>query len=231
MGVRGVPDSLDGVTAADLDDTAPASSTRSAPIARISHAALRENALILALPEGTLVGMPADAYGHGFDAVAGTLAQSGLAVADAELESAHGEALLGLAPGYRPVMRLTGAVLTVKSLRQGEGVSYGYTHRAPHDTSVALVVGGYAQGIVRAVGNQVDVAIAGDRHPIVGRVAMDVCVVDIGASRVERGQQAVFFGDPDAGEPSLRAWIAATGLTARELVTAVGLHALREHQP
>jgi alanine racemase len=219
------------VTAADLDDPAPASSTRSAPLARISHAALRHNAAMLALPEGTLVGMPADAYGHGLDAVAGTLAHAGLAVADSEIESGHGEALLGLVAGFRPVMRLTGTVLTVKSLRQGEGVSYGYTHRAAHDTSVALVVGGYAQGIVRAVGNRVDVSMAGDRHPIVGRVAMDVCVVDIGPSNVERGQEAVFFGDPDAGEPPLAAWVAATGLTARELVTAVGLHALREHQP
>ena len=126
-------------------------------------------------------------------------------------------------------MRLTGSVLTVKPLQAGEGVSYGYTHRAPRDTSVALVVGGYAQGIVRALGNRVSVGIAGERHPIIGRVAMDVCVVDVGGARVLPRAEVVFFGDPAAGEPSLGEWVEATGLTARELATAVGLRAVREH--
>ena len=175
--------------------------------------------------------MPADAYGHGFPEVAHTLAGAGLAVADAEIESQHAEALLGLTAGFRPAMRLVGTVLAVKPLRAGEGVSYGYIHRAPHDTSVALVVGGYAQGIVRALGSSVGVSIAGERHPIVGRVAMDVCVVDVGGASVRRRYDVVFFGVPDMGEPSLADWVEATGLTARELATAVGLRALREHRP
>lgn len=186
---------------------------------------------MLALPEGTMVGMPADAYGHGFVDIARVLAGAGLTVADAEVESAHAEALLGLTPGFRPVMRLSGSVLAVKSLRAGEGVSYGYTHRASRDTSIALVVGGYAQGIVRALGNRVSVSIGGERHPIVGRVAMDVCVVDIGDRPAHRRDDVVFFGDAEAGEPSLAEWAAATRLTALELVTAVGLRAVRENRP
>jgi len=63
----------------------------------------------------------------------------------------------------------------------------------------------------------------------VGRVAMDVCVVDIGAAPVARGAEVVFFGDPEAGEPSVAEWVAETGLTAAEIVTAVGLRAVREH--
>ena len=217
------------MTAADLDASAPAS-RRSAPVARISHAALRQNASRLALPEGALVGMPGDAYGHGLVQVAQTLTGMGLAIADADIASAHAEALLGVGPpGFRPVMRLSGTVLGTKRLRTGEGVSYGYTHRAAADTRIALVVGGYAQGIVRALGNRASVSIAGERHAIVGRVAMDVCVVDIGHARVERGDEVVFFGDPDAGEPSVTEWVAETGLTATELITAVGLHAVREY--
>lgn len=207
----------------------PAWPTRTGPVARISHAVLRRNAEALALPEGTLVGLPADAYGHGFDDVARTLAAAGLAVADADVQSPHADALLGIEPGFRAAMRLTGTVLGVKPLRAGEGVSYGYAHRAAHDTRIALVVGGYAQGIVRALGNRASVSIAGERHPIVGRVAMDVCVIDIGGSAVDRAQEVVFFGDPDAGEPSIAEWVDATGLTVREMVTTVGLRSLREH--
>ena len=54
-------------------------------------------------------------------------------------------------------MRLTGSVLLTKALRAGEGVSYGYTHRADADTRVALVTGGYAQGVVRGLGDRISV--------------------------------------------------------------------------
>ena len=95
---------------------------------------------------------------------------------------------------------------------------------------IALVTGGYAQGVVRSLGNAVTVRLAGERHPIIGRVAMDVCVVDVGAdTAVERGDDVVFFGDPGDGAPALSEWTAASGLTAAELVTAVGLRSDREY--
>lgn len=132
------------------------------------------------------------------------------------------------AAGAVPALRLTGTVLSLKDLRAGEGVSYGYAFRAPEDTRVALVTGGYAQGIVRALGNEAGVAIAGARHRIVGRVAMDVCVVDVSDADVRRGDAALFLGDDDAGEPALAEWVRITGWTASELITAVGLRAMRE---
>lgn len=194
----------------------------------------------------------ADAWGHGAPAVAAELLAAGvdrLLVDDApaaRLLAAAGVrgattsdapgldacTLYGLPGGASdavPAMRLSGTVLGVKSLRAGEGVSYGYAFRAPADTRVALVTGGYAQGVVRGLGNRARVVIAGASHPVVGRVAMDVCVADIGDSPVARGDEAVFFGDPRVGEPSIGEWMTATGLRADELVTAVGLRATREY--
>ncbi len=125
-------------------------------------------------------------------------------------------------------MSLRGRALGTKPLLRGEGVSYGYTHRAPHDTTVALVTGGYAQGVVRALGNAATVSIDGRRHRIVGRVAMDVSVVDVGDTAITRGAEVVFFGDPADGHPSLEEWADATGLTAAEIVAMVGARAERE---
>ncbi len=136
--------------------------------------------------------------------------------------------LPGGAAGSRPALRLTGRVLSTKPLLRGEGVSYGYLHRAAADTRIALVTGGYAQGISRSLGGRASVAIGGVRHPIVGRVAMDVCVVDIGAADIARGAEAVFLGDPEAGEPGIADWVTATGLSAAELVTVVGQRSVRE---
>jgi alanine racemase len=130
-----------------------------------------------------------------------------------------------------PAMRLQGIVLATKALRAGEGVSYGYLYRAARDTRIALVTGGYGQGVVRSLGGLADVTFAGERYPIIGRVAMDVCVVEIGDAAIRRGDEAVFFGDSDAGEPAVSEWHTATGLTTAELVTAVGLHSNRQVAP
>ena len=224
---------------------------RSSPVAWISRSALVANAR-LASSDGIRRFSPsivtADAWGHGTDLVSEVLAAEGFTPVE-EPPGASGpartaptaeisgvlspEALFGL-PGSRaatPVLRLTGTVLSVKNLRAGEGVSYGYAYRAPADTRVALVTGGYAQGIVRALGGAVDVAVAGERYPIIGRVAMDVCVVEIRAAAVRRGDKVLFLGDPARDEPSLGDWVGATALGAPELVTTVGLRAVREEAP
>jgi len=192
----------------------------------------------------------ADAWGHGARFVAHSAIEAGAAGVLADRAGAaalsdvvdprrvlgagdtlDADAVFGLSGTTTPVMSAHGWVVSLKALRTGEGVSYGYTHRATRDTTVALVTGGYAQGIVRALGNTASVTIAGRRHPIVGRVAMDVCVVDVGDSVVARGDEVAFFGDPRTGAPAIEEWLRATGFSAAELTAAVGLHAAREYGP
>lgn len=192
----------------------------------------------------------ADAWGHGAAEIIAALQAAGVreVVVDSSAIAALIEAgctgltvsgepnvdpltvfgLPGGAAGSRPALRLSGRVLSTKPLLRGEGVSYGYLHRAGADTRIALVTGGYAQGISRSLGGLASVAIGGVRHPIVGRVAMDVCVVDIAAADIARGAEAVFLGDHEAGEPGIADWVTATGLSAAELVTVVGQRSVRE---
>ncbi len=194
----------------------------------ISGAALRANATLVAA-QGPWA-LPHDAWGHGAEAVLAALGTDPAArdAGPPQDESAL-TTLFGLSGSATPAMRLLGTVLSVKPLLAGEGVSYGYTHRAAQDTRVALVTGGYAQGIVRALGNRAEVVIDAVRRPIVGRVAMDVCVVDVGDARVERGDDVVFFGDPAHDDPSVQEWAAATGYSVPEIVTIVGQRATREY--
>ena len=221
----------------------PGSDPRSAPVARVSRGALTTNARAAwgrGIRSYDASILDADAWGHGAELVRDVLTTIGfepgeqLGAVVAPTPTLSAAALFGL-PGAEhaavPALRLTGTVLSVKDLRAGEGVSYGYAYRAPADTRVALVTGGYAQGVVRSLGGAVDVAIAGRRHPIVGRVAMDVCVVEIMDAAVRRGADVLFLGDPAQGEPSIDAWVRATGLTAAELITTVGLRALRQEAP
>ncbi|MBY0688451.1 hypothetical protein K5S26_07840 [Microbacterium marinilacus] len=185
-----------------------------------------------------------DAWGHGVEAVARAVADAGIRSVGVDAADSARVAALGLssttaAPddsavlyglpgtGGAAALALVSPVLSTKRLLAGEGVSYGYTHRAAADTRVALVAGGYAEGVVRALGNRVTLDVAGRLSPVVGRVAMDVCVVDVGDVPAEAGDEAVFFGAGAAGD-NLSDWVRATGLTAAELVCAVGLHVHRE---
>ncbi len=209
----------------------------SAPRALISLSALRRNASDLS---GAVVDVRREAWGHGLAEVARILVDAGVldVIADTPVDRYGlrsvdgapdaGEALYGIDGAGVPAMTLEGTVLSTKQLLRGEGVSYGYRYRAAHDTHVALVTGGYAQGVIRSLGGQASALIAGRLYPIVGRVAMDVCMVEIGDADIARHAGAVYFGDPTTGAPHVRAWSAATGLSAAEIVTTVGLRATRE---
>lgn len=215
----------------------------------ISRSALRLNLrAVLSTQPDAAIDVRADGWGHGLGFVAQTALECGVralivdeegrreldgvvpaAVLVSGSPSAIGDPVYGLSAGFIPVLSLRGRVLGLKELKTGEAVSYGYTFRTPRDTVIALVTGGYAQGVLRALGNAVTVRIAGERHPIVGRVAMDVCVVDVGPRpRVRRGDEVTFFDESPEG-PAVAEWAAAGGLTPAEIACAVGLRNHREY--
>lgn len=229
-----------------VGETTSSAATR----ALISRSALREAAAAAVAAGGRTADLRGDAYGHGLLRVARATIAAGasqvrvddereqrLLAADGIAAVVDGAAdidpvlLYGL-PGAstRPVLRLTGRVHSTKPLRAGEAVSYGYTYRAPSDRRVALVTGGYAQGVVRALGNRAPAEIDGVLHPIVGRVAMDVCVVDLGDADAAVGAEATFFGGTGAAAGLLADWAEIIGLTAAELVTVAGRLAVREEE-
>lgn len=132
------------------------------------------------------------------------------------------ESVDAAALGLRPVMRLSAAVAAVRRVPAGTRVSYGYTHRTEHETTLALVPLGYGDGVPRAASNRATVTINGRRCPVVGRIAMDQFLVDVGDGRVAVGDRAVLWGDPAEGDPSAEDWAAAAGTIGYEIVTRVG---------
>ncbi|GAB3798081.1 alanine racemase [Humibacter antri] len=128
-----------------------------------------------------------------------------------------------------PVARLTGQVMTVKRILAGEGVSYGYIYRAPEDGTIALVTCGYADGVPRSLGNHATVLVGGCKARVIGRVAMDVVVIDVGDAEVRAGDEVVFLGDPAAGEPSVREWASITGFDPVEIAAAIGPRVVRSY--
>ncbi len=140
-----------------------------------------------------------------------------------------GIAVYGLSPvpergdlGLVPAMTVKCAVALVKSIRAGEGVSYGHTWIAPHDTTLALLPVGYADGVFRSLGGRLDVLINGRRRPGVGRICMDQFVVDLGPGPVDvaEGDEAILFGPGGGGEPTAQDWADLLGTIHYEVVTS-----------
>lgn len=103
-------------------------------------------------------------------------------------------------------------------------MSYGYTYRAPSRTNLALVGIGYADGLDRAASNLGSLLLGGLERRIVGRVAMNALVLDLGTGTVSVGDEAVVFGDPRRGEPTASAWASLLGKSAAEVATVFGTH-------
>lgn len=140
-----------------------------------------------------------------------------------------GIAAYGLAPtaSHRdlelaPAMRFESSIVNIKRIAAGDGVSYNFLWTAPKETTVVLVAAGYADGIPRAATGHAHVEIAGVRYPVVGRIAMDQVVVDVGDARVNAGDPVGIWGDPKAGTPGVSEWADWADTISYDIVTGIG---------
>ena len=98
-------------------------------------------------------------------------------------------------PGLRPVMSLKTRVASVKTVPAGTPVSYGCTHVLERETRLAALTIGYADGLPRLCSDRWQVELHGCRAPLVGRVCMDMCMVDVTGLEVRPGDEAEVFGE------------------------------------
>ena len=132
------------------------------------------------------------------------------------------------APGHThdldlvPAMTVRARLVMSKLIAAGDGVSYGHTWVAEHDTSVGIVPAGYGEGIPRAAGNAASVRVGDAWRPIRGRVCMDQFVVDLDGDLPPAGTEVVLFGSGRHGEPTAQDWAVAVDTINYEIVTRVG---------
>ncbi len=132
-----------------------------------------------------------------------------------------------LAPALTPVMTLTAPVTFVKRVQKGQNVSYGGLWSAPHDTTLATVRFGYADGYPRALSTHpaAKVRLHGQLCPVVGRVCMDQLMVDVGSLDVTVGDRAVIFGPKG---PTAEELGEAAGTISYELLVRLGARVTKE---
>ncbi|MET8281592.1 alanine racemase [Micromonospora sp. NPDC005174] len=132
--------------------------------------------------------------------------------------------------GLRAALTLRTTVVNVKRVAAGTGVSYGPEHVTAAPTTLALLPLGYADGLPRATEGRAEVWLGGRRCPVVGRIAMDQCVVDAGDLAVGIGDPVVVIGagrDDDA--PRVTEWARWAGTNPHEILTGIGARVGRDH--
>ncbi len=131
-----------------------------------------------------------------------------------------------VAPALLPVMTWKARILSVRELCAGAAIGYNATFVARQPMRIALLPVGYADGLRRELssGNFSElkaggwVMIAGQRAPILGRISMNLTVLDVtGIARVQAGDEAVVLGDGITAEDHAR----LAGTIAYEIVCGV----------
>ncbi len=86
-------------------------------------------------------------------------------------------------------------VSQVKKIPSGESIGYSRAARTSHETEIAIVPVGYADGLNRRLSNGVgNLFIKGHKAPIVGQISMDMCAVDVTGLKVSEGEEVIIFG-------------------------------------
>ncbi len=97
-------------------------------------------------------------------------------------------------------LRWTTEVAQVKTVDEGAFIGYGCTHRTTHKTTIAVLPVGYYDGYDRGLSNLAHVLIHGRRAPVLGRVCMNMIMVDVtDIGGVKAGTKATLLG-PDGEE-------------------------------
>lgn len=143
-----------------------------------------------------------------------------------------GGALYGINPTpsssnpMESVISWQGKILQIKEIEEGESVGYGATFTAQKTGRIAIVAAGYADGLIRPLGNKSFVAIGGYHAPIIGRVSMDLISVDITAVPEQLAYQGGYV-DLLNGSLTIDHIAKACGTIGYEVFTALGRRCYR----
>jgi len=122
----------------------------------------------------------------------------------------------------KPVLKLSTRVLFVKEVPPGATISYGRTFVADRATKIATLPVGYGDGYSRALSNKGEVLIHGRRAPIVGRVCMDLTMVDVsGIPDVVAGDEVVLLGTQGDAQMTAEELASKAGTISYEVFTSI----------
>ena len=138
-----------------------------------------------------------------------------------------GIATYGLSPSpelegrfdLRPLMSLKTTISQIRPFRANVPISYGRTYTTPEPRTIAVLTIGYADGLARSLSNQISFLLHGKRVPVVGRICMDMCMVDVtDVPDAEVGDVVTVFGSDGGAEAPLSEMAEKMGTITYEIL-------------
>ncbi|RVZ54292.1 alanine racemase [Helicobacter pylori] len=96
------------------------------------------------------------------------------------------------------VISLKAQIVQIRSVKKGEFIGYGEHFYTNEETLVGVLALGYADGLMRALGNRIQVVINNQLAPLIGKVCMDQCFVKLNDIQAKEGDEVILFGDKSA---------------------------------
>ena len=121
-------------------------------------------------------------------------------------------------PSLHNVVTLKTVITQIKQIPAGESIGYNRSWRLQRDTQVAIIPIGYADGYPRELSNgRGTVLVHGQKVPIIGKICMDMCMLDITGLRVHEGDEVIVYGEGN----TVSEMADAAGLISYELMTRI----------
>lgn len=102
-----------------------------------------------------------------------------------------------LYPGFslKPIMTWKTRIIQIKDVPAGSYIGYDRTHQVQQDSRIAILPIGYWDGYERHLSNRGKVIINNQQAPILGRIAMNLTIVDITGLRVDTHDEVILLGN------------------------------------
>jgi len=136
----------------------------------------------------------------------------------------------GINIDLKPVLSFETEVVAIRHFPAGKSVSYGRTWISDKETDIAVLPVGYADGLLRRFSPGLEVTINGKKYPVVGRICMDQCMVNIGKDNkdVKLWDKVVIFGPEESGALNTADDLARIGKTiSYEVLTSLTKRVVR----
>ncbi len=148
----------------------------------------------------------------------------------------HTHTGIGIAEHLRPVMALKSRIVLLKDMEPGRTVSYDRTFTVERPSRIAVIPAGYGHGLSVKLSNRGHVLVRGVKAPIVGRVTMDMSMLDVtDVDGVEVGDEVVLFGSQGDARLSLEDVARDSETLSYDVMISIGKRVprvyLRNHVP
>lgn len=155
-----------------------------------------------------------------FDAIRPGIALYGYGIPEMEREKIR----------LKPVMTVKTKLLDIRRLPKGSPISYGRTFITNRDSVVGVVPVGYADGYFRSLSNRASMLVRGKRVPVIGRVCMDLTMIDLTElEEVEVGDEVVILGHSGNSTVTAEDLADWANTISYEVLTSIGSKAKKKY--